>query len=702
MYAKESLVSSIYYQAANRVRRVLVAVLGGFVLATTIFTIAPKAALAEEGVTRIHILSFLNAGDAIVVESNGRFGLVDSGESNDYPDGSDPRYPYRPGTTIGCGVEDEVLSYLDFLGVTEDNFDFYIGTHPHSDHIGTAGIIIRKYKPSKVYTPRYSDSYMTSSWGLWDNQYVYDNLVSAAEEVGADLYLDFDENAPDDPAPGSNVCRPAFDFGCSHIELVNTDSSYETEGTSDANHISLGVKVTSNGKVAYLAEDICNTDGDEDRLAQTLGHVDFMKLGHHGVNEANTYGYVMALSPDVVYQTGGYEWLWDQPLKAIQDLDCLFYNSEELDGEGIPAFVVKLGQDGIKTNVVPAGLSIVHNHYTGCYEAFSGNRAAGNLKGWHQVKDGFAYFDGGPQSTRNSWVCRDGAYSYVGDNALRVTGWQRIDGIWYHFTDDGIMQTGWSFIDGSWYWFDKAGTMASGLVSIDGRYSSFAESGAWLGYVNSSSGWNLVNGSWYYVNNGRIVTGWLKLGGAWYWFDPDGKMAVGWRSIGGAWYYLDSSGVMVTGWSYINGCWYWFNSSGVMTTGWRVIGSNWYYFSDSGAMQTGWLLDGNSWYWLDASGAMKTGWVSLGGDWYLFNSSAGWMETGWQMIDGSWYYLDSLNGVMKTGWLLDGNDWYYLAEDGVMQRSRWIGNYYVLDDGVMARGQWVGSYYVDDEGTWAA
>lgn len=482
--------SSIYYQAANRVRRVLVAVLGGFVLATTIFTIGPKAALAEEGVTRIHILSFLNAGDAIVVESSGRFGMVDSGESNDYPDGSDPRYPYRPGTTIGCGVEDEVLSYLDFLGVTEDNFDFYIGTHPHSDNIGTAGMIIRKYKPSKVYTPRYSDSYMTSSWGLWDNQYVYDNLVSAAEEVGADLYLDFDENAPDDPAPGSNVCRPEFDFGCSHIELVNTDSSYETEGTSDANHISLGVKVTSNGKVAYLAGDICNTDGDEDRLAQTLGHVDFMKLGHHGVNEANTYGYVMALSPDVVYQTGGYEWLWDQPLKAIQDLDCLFYNSEELDGEGIPAFVVKLGQEGIKTNVVPAGLSIVHNHYTGCYEAFSGNRAAGNLKGWHQVKDGFAYFDGGPQSTRNSWVCRDGAYSYVGDNALRVTGWQRIDGIWYHFTDDGIMQTGWSFIDGSWYWFDASGAMKTGWVSLGGDWYLFNSSAGWM-----ETGWQMIDGS---------------------------------------------------------------------------------------------------------------------------------------------------------------------------------------------------------------
>ena len=605
------------------------------------FVLVPRTAFAEEGVTRIHVLSLMGS-DAIVIESDGRFGMVDSGESDDYPDGSDPRYPFRAGTTIGCGAEDQVLAYLDSLGVTEDNFDFYIGTHPHSDHIGTAGIIIRKYKPSKVYTPRYDDSYMTSSWGLWDNQYVYDKLVNAANEVGAELYLDFDEKAPEVPESGSHVCRPQFDFGSAHIDLVNIDSAYETEGTSDANHISLGVKVTSNGEVAYLAGDICNTDGDEDRLAQTLGHVDFMKLGHHGNNEANTYGYVMALSPAIVYQTGGYEWLWDQPLKAIQDLGCLFYNSEELSNAGIPAFVVELDSDGLKTNMRAAGLSIIHNHYTGCYEAFENNRAANSLTGWYSVGNGFTYFDGGPQSLKNAWIARGADYSYVGDNALRVSGWKHINGSWYYFSNDGLMQTGWVFVDGQWYWLDNSGAMATGLVFVDSTYSLFSSSGAWLGYASSRPGWNQLEGDWYYIsNNGQAATGWLKLGDIWYWLDSSGKMA----------------------------------------TGWKLIGNDFYFFENSGAMATGWRYVGSQWYWLDSSGRMRTGWQFVGGD---------------------WYYLDVANGAMKTGWLLDGNDWYFLSAGGAMQRSRWVGNYYVLGNGVMAKNQWIGSYYVGNDGLWIA
>lgn len=689
-------------QIAKRFASGLGLMLGVMLFVALAFLSSPRAAFAEEGVTRVHVLS-LKGSDAIVVESNGRFGMVDSGESSDYPDGSDSRYPYRPGTTIGCGTEDQVLSYLDSLGVTEDNFDFYIGTHPHSDHIGTAGMIIRKYKPSKVYAPRYDDSYMTSSWGLWDNQYVYDKLVSAANDVGAELYLDFDENAPEVPDPDSHVCRPEFDFGNSRIELVNTDSTYETEGTSDANHISLGVKVSCNGKVAYLAGDICNTDGDENRLAQTLGHVDFMKLGHHGNNEANTYGYVMALSPEVVYQTGGYEWLWDQPLRAIQDLGCLFYNSEELSNEGIPAFVVELDPDGTKTNMGPTGLSMVHNHYTGCYEAFENNRAAESLSGWYSVGNGYAYFNKGPQSLRNAWISQGTGYSYVGDNALRVSGWQYINGSWYHFADDGIMQTGWLFAGGQWYWLDGSGAMVTGLVLVDGTYSEFSSSGVWLGYATSHPGWNQLGGDWYYISStGQAMTGWLKLGDTWYWLDGTGKMVTGWEMIGNDFYYFDGSGAMATGWRYVNDHWYWLDGSGVMATGWRYIDSGWYLLSSSGSMTTGWAQENGSWYWLDGSGAMKTGWLRFGNSWYWLDSFSGRMSVGWKYLSGNWYYMDQANGAMQTGWVLDGSDWYFLSTGGMMQRSCWIGNYYVLDSGKMARSQWVGQYYVGADGKWLA
>ena len=95
----------------------------------------------------IHFLTLNHNTDAILIECDGKFGMVDSGEDNDYPDGSDPRYPLRAGITKGLGFENQVISYLKSMGVTKDNFEFYIGTHPHSDHIGSADEIIRAFHP---------------------------------------------------------------------------------------------------------------------------------------------------------------------------------------------------------------------------------------------------------------------------------------------------------------------------------------------------------------------------------------------------------------------------------------------------------------------------------------------------------------------------------------------------------------------------
>ena len=83
--------------------------------------------------------------DAIVLESNGHFGIVDSGEDDDYADGSDARYPWRDGIAT-WGYTSNVDAYLQKLGVNSSNLDFYIGTHSHSDHIGNADTIIYKYR----------------------------------------------------------------------------------------------------------------------------------------------------------------------------------------------------------------------------------------------------------------------------------------------------------------------------------------------------------------------------------------------------------------------------------------------------------------------------------------------------------------------------------------------------------------------------
>lgn len=145
---------------------------------------------------KIHYLTLPENTEAILLECNGKFGMVDSGEDTDYPSGDDPRYPDRGEISKGFGYEDDVIAYLQSVGVTEDNFEFYIGTHPHSDHIGSADEIIRAFHPKRVYIQEYKDSYISNSGNLWDNLYVYDNMITAALETGATLIQNFDPAKP--------------------------------------------------------------------------------------------------------------------------------------------------------------------------------------------------------------------------------------------------------------------------------------------------------------------------------------------------------------------------------------------------------------------------------------------------------------------------------------------------------------------------
>ena len=72
---------------------------------------------------------------------------------------------------------------------------------------------------------------------------------------------------------------------------------------------------------------------------------------------------------------------------------------------------------------------------------------------------------------------------------------------WFHFAADGRMQTGW-FLDekdGSWYYLQK---------TSDG-------------------------------SQGKMQTGWIKEGEAWYYLGPTGRMTKGWNWINGKCYYMD-------------------------------------------------------------------------------------------------------------------------------------------------------------------
>ncbi len=154
-----------------------------FMLSTVVvLCITFWASAKVEAAARIHYIALKGSTDAILLEDNGRFGIVDSGEDWDYPQGDDLKYPYRTGIVTDQGFEQQVIYYMKSVGVTSSNLNFYIGTHAHSDHIGSGDEIVNYFKPKKLYLKKYSDSNLSATNKRWDNSYIYNGLLAAARD----------------------------------------------------------------------------------------------------------------------------------------------------------------------------------------------------------------------------------------------------------------------------------------------------------------------------------------------------------------------------------------------------------------------------------------------------------------------------------------------------------------------------------------
>ena len=119
---------------------------------------------------RIHFLNTDNS-DAILLESDGRFAMVDAGEDTDNPRG-------LPGLNLP-GFEDRVLAYLKAHAADADgkvHLDFIVGTHAHSDHLGGFDTILADSDVSvgRAYLKVYDSSVINEEEVReWDNGDVF-------------------------------------------------------------------------------------------------------------------------------------------------------------------------------------------------------------------------------------------------------------------------------------------------------------------------------------------------------------------------------------------------------------------------------------------------------------------------------------------------------------------------------------------------
>lgn len=246
------------------------------------FSVTQEIFDLSTGDDRIHFLNTANS-DAMLVESNGSFFLVDAGEGNDNPR---RKTDYK-------GYESEVISYIKKHAVKDGRIylDFIIGTHCHYDHIGSFESLISdpEIEIGKAYFKEF-DKRIAKDYEIerWEIDETYQSVISALELKGVPVI--------------SDLPTESFVFGDFMVEFYNSKTPSEAVGKGE-NASSVGIKLVKNGKSAFLAADITSSTGLEDLYAESIGDIDLLKIGHHGYYGSSSRSFLGTLKPEIAIVT---------------------------------------------------------------------------------------------------------------------------------------------------------------------------------------------------------------------------------------------------------------------------------------------------------------------------------------------------------------------------------------------------------------
>ena len=663
--------------------------------------------------------------DFLLVESDGKWGLIDSGHRYsdviEDEDGTIYSVPFRlaSGSVVAssCQMEgrngrDIAIYLIETLGV--DHIDFILGSHSHSDHCGgipeiaellvdkgdTLGALIDEatiYLKKAYYhintiqddlgtEPAREDGWHTQAFDYQarkavldrggtviditngiktsdQRQFIYDysKIINQMEQSEALSDVTYSQGDLNDYYDD----YLQFTFGKMQFRLYNL---YTLSGnTKDDNPDSIAAVITCNGTTLFSGGDLNVMYSAQQKVAQAVhrdyGTIDILKSCHHGTSFSSCREFLDLLQPKVIITTGMNTSATSMNTSGVY-WATLYYSKTNY---GTYAYEVGPAEHGVVLEFKANKYEITQVKGRGeTAELVSADELINRVKKDEGLVTWVQVYDDNGKITD---------YYYFKDG-VPATGWQDVDGSRYYFKEDGLAYKGWFEENGKKYYFTSTAVM--------------------------KKNWLLLNGDYYYFNpsTGEMVTGWVDYKNEKYYLDQNGVMCKGFAKINGKGYFFEKTGEMFKGWKVIDGNTYYFGSDGSAANGWLTLDDKTYFFQDM-KMKTGWIRYKSNWYYCESSGNMKIGSCTIDGKLYLFENDGKLADKGWKKVQGIWYFITA-DGAVATNWRKIGNKWYFMEANGAMVTGwRKIDKvwYFFDSNGAMKTG-WVkdkGRWYLMDE-----
>lgn len=222
----------------------------------------------ELGEVEYHFID-VGQGDATLIRTPEGNILIDTGENS---------------------AEEDLKNYLDLCGV--EVLYYAVFTHPDSDHIGGADMVLAEYEVLNVIKPDFEK-----------DTKVYTRMMEGIEAEGCNVY-----NA----LPGETYSLGEFDM---FVLGPDPESQSKFGIKLDSNNSSIVIRATWGETTALLTGDA--EEPEESSILKTysaehLGSM-LLKVGHHGSRTSSTEAWLAAVNPQIAVISCGLNNFYGHP-----------------------------------------------------------------------------------------------------------------------------------------------------------------------------------------------------------------------------------------------------------------------------------------------------------------------------------------------------------------------------------------------------